>query len=105
MIPSGQTDLFTIVYKGTAAHQDIERGSHLNLSLVIAHITCRPGQIVVYEKRRVDPIRLDAVKHFYGDDTVRNVEVLSWVNDYVKFIDPNAYIVGECWDGMNVYAQ
>lgn len=46
-----------------------------------------------------------SVKHFYGEDTARNVEVLSWVNDYVKFIDPNAYMVGECWDGMNVYTQ
>lgn len=53
----------------------------------------------------VGGFRLDAVKHFYGEDTARNVEVLSWVNDYVKFIDPNAYMVGECWDGMNVYTQ
>ncbi len=53
----------------------------------------------------VGGFRLDAVKHFYGDDTSKNVEVLTWVNDYVKFIDPNAYMVGECWDGMNVYAQ
>lgn len=58
-----------------------------------------------WQAKGVGGFRLDAVKHFYGDDTVRNVEVLSWVNDYVKFIDPNAYIVGECWDGMNVYAQ
>lgn len=49
--------------------------------------------------------RLDAVKHFYGDSTGKNVEALTWVNDYVKYIDPHAYIVGECWDGMNVYAQ
>ncbi len=49
--------------------------------------------------------RLDAVKHFYDGMTSKNVEVLSWVNDYVKSIDPDAYMVGECWDGMLTYAQ
>lgn len=53
----------------------------------------------------VGGFRLDAVKHFYGDATGKNVEVLTWVNDYVKFIDPNAYLVGECWDGRNIYSQ
>lgn len=53
----------------------------------------------------VGGFRLDAVKHFYGDSTSKNVEALTWVNDYVKYIDPHAYIVGECWDGMNVYSQ
>lgn len=53
----------------------------------------------------VGGFRLDAVKHFYGESTGKNVEVLTWVNDYVKNISPNAYIVGECWDGMNIYAQ
>lgn len=53
----------------------------------------------------VEGFRLDAVKHFYVDATSKNVEVLTWVNDYVKFIDPSAYLVGECWDGRNVYSQ
>lgn len=53
----------------------------------------------------VGGFRLDAVKHFYGDMTSKNVEVLTWVNDYVKSIDPDAYMVGECWDGLNVYSQ
>lgn len=38
----------------------------------------------------VGGFRLDAVKHFYGEATSKNVEVLTWVNDYVKYIDPNA---------------
>lgn len=53
----------------------------------------------------VGGFRLDAVKHFYDNATSKNVEVLTWVNDYVKFIDPNAYLVGECWDGRNIYSQ
>lgn len=53
----------------------------------------------------VGGFRLDAVKHFYGDMTGKNVEVLTWVNDYVKSIDPDAYMVGECWDGLPIYAQ
>lgn len=49
--------------------------------------------------------RLDAVKHFYDNATGKNIEVLSWVNDYVKSIDPDAYMVGECWDGLNIFSQ
>lgn len=53
----------------------------------------------------VGGFRLDAVKHFYGEMTGKNVEVLAWVNDYVKSVKPDAYMVGECWDGLNIYAQ
>lgn len=49
--------------------------------------------------------RLDAVKEFYSGSTSRNVEVLTWVNDYVKSVKPDAYIVGEAWDGLATYAQ
>jgi glycosidase len=53
----------------------------------------------------VGGFRLDAVKHFYAGMTSKNVEALAWVNDYVKSITPDAYMVGECWDGMMTYAQ
>lgn len=53
----------------------------------------------------VGGFRLDAVKHFYGEMTAQNVEVLTWVNDYVKSITPDAYMVGECWDSLPVYSQ
>ena len=56
-------------------------------------------------EKGVGGFRLDAVKHFYADMTSKNVETLKWVNDYVKSITPDAYMVGECWDGLNVYAQ
>ena len=53
----------------------------------------------------VGGFRLDAVIYFYNKATSKNVEALSWVNDYVKDIKPDAYIVGEAWDGLNVFAQ
>lgn len=53
----------------------------------------------------VGGFRLDAVKEFYSGATGKNVEVLTWVNDYVKAAKPDAYIVGECWDGLLTYAQ
>lgn len=46
----------------------------------------------------IDGFRLDAVKYFYLDDTVKNCEVLDYYNDYAESINPNVYIVGECWD-------
>ncbi len=49
--------------------------------------------------------RLDAVKEFYSGATSKNVEVLTWVNDYVKAADPDAYMVGEAWEGLGTYAQ
>lgn len=49
--------------------------------------------------------RLDAVKEFYSGAASRNVEVLTWVNDYVKSVKPDAYMVGEAWDGLAAYAQ
>ena len=49
--------------------------------------------------------RLDAVKEFYSGATGKNVEVLSWVNDYVKAAKPDAYMVGEAWEGLVTYAQ
>lgn len=41
--------------------------------------------------------RLDAIIHFEEDNTEQNVEILKWLNTYVKTKDPNAYIVGEAW--------
>lgn len=46
----------------------------------------------------VDGFRLDAVKYYYLNNTTKNVRFLSEFNDYVKSINPKAYIVGECWD-------
>ena len=53
----------------------------------------------------VGGFRLDAVKEFYTGSASKNVEVLTWLNDYVKAVKPDAYMVGEAWDGLNVYAQ
>lgn len=49
--------------------------------------------------------RLDAVKEFYTGNTTKNVEVLAWVNNYVKSVKPDAYLVGEMWDSSSLYAQ
>lgn len=56
-------------------------------------------------EKGVGGFRLDAVKEFYSGATGKNVEVLGWVNDYVKSAKPDAYIVGECWDSMPTYSQ
>ncbi len=55
--------------------------------------------------RGVDGFRLDAVKEFTSGDTNANVEVLTWFTDMVKAKKPDCYIVGECWTGMDMYAQ
>lgn len=47
----------------------------------------------------VGGFRLDAVKEYYSGNTSKNVEVLKWFNDYVKSVNPDAYIVAEAWCG------
>lgn len=49
--------------------------------------------------------RLDAVKEFVSDNTEANVEILTWFNEIVKEINPDAYLVGEAWTGQGDYAQ
>lgn len=49
--------------------------------------------------------RLDAVKEFVSDNTEANVEILTWLNDMVKEINPDAYLVGEAWASQADYAQ
>ena len=46
----------------------------------------------------IDGFRLDAVKYFYMDNTVKNCEVLDYYYHYAQSINPDVYIVGECWD-------
>ena len=56
-------------------------------------------------EKGVDGFRLDAVKEFVTGSVEDNTEILGWFNDYVKSVNPDAYIVCECWTDSNTYAQ
>lgn len=45
----------------------------------------------------VGGFRLDAAKEYFSGQPDKNVEVLTWFNNYVKSVNPNAYIVAETW--------
>ena len=45
----------------------------------------------------VDGFRLDAVTSYYTGDSARNIAFLSWLNTEAKKLDPDCYLVGECW--------
>ena len=51
--------------------------------------------------RGVDGFRLDAAREFVSGNTEKNVEILSWLNNSVKAIKPDAYLVGEAWESTN----
>lgn len=41
--------------------------------------------------------RLDAVTHYYDGQAESNVAFLQWLNETVKAVDPDAFLVGEAW--------
>ncbi|HEX3075772.1 MAG TPA: alpha-amylase family glycosyl hydrolase [Lachnospiraceae bacterium] len=53
----------------------------------------------------VGGFRLDAAKEFYSGNPEKNIEVLKWINDYVKGIDKNNYLVAEVWDSFGTMAN
>ena len=50
----------------------------------------------------IDGFRLDAVKYFHFGNNAKSIEFLSWINTTVKEMKPDAYIVGECFDGYHL---
>ncbi len=49
----------------------------------------------------VDGFRLDAVTSYYTGNVPKNVEFLNWLNTEAKKINPDAYLVGEAWEGTD----
>lgn len=45
----------------------------------------------------VKGFRLDAVKYYYYENTAKNVDVLTWLEETAHKYDPDFYMVGECW--------
>ncbi len=50
----------------------------------------------------VGGFRLDATTHFERENVEENIEVLEWINETVKTIKPDAYIVGEAWTSNSI---
>lgn len=49
--------------------------------------------------------RLDAIMHYYGGNTAKNVEFLTWFNELVRSKREDAYIVGEAWTSSETVAK
>lgn len=49
----------------------------------------------------VDGFRFDAVKYIYYGDTARSVDFWLWYTEELRKINPDVYLVGECWSGEN----
>lgn len=51
-------------------------------------------------EKGTDGFRLDAAKEYFSGYAQKNTEVLAWFTDYVKSVNPNAYLVAEVWEGQ-----
>lgn len=49
--------------------------------------------------------RLDAAKEYFSGNSGKNTEVLKWLNDYCKGINPDIYLVAEVWDSFDIIEQ
>ena len=54
------------------------------------------------EEHGVKGFRLDAVLYFYYLNHIKNVEVLTMLEDIAHKYDPDFYMVGECWQSSNI---
>ncbi len=46
----------------------------------------------------VDGFRFDAVKYIYYNDHTRSSSFYDWYTSELRKIDPDIYLIGECWD-------
>lgn len=53
----------------------------------------------------VDGFRLDATTSYYSDSQKDTISFLSWLNQSIKSIKEDAYLVGEAWTDTNVIAE
>lgn len=53
----------------------------------------------------VDGFRLDAVTSYYTGDSGENIAFLTWLNGEAKKLDPDCYLVGECWADESTIAS
>lgn len=56
-------------------------------------------------EKGIDGFRLDAVTSYYTGRPSKNKEILTWLNQSVKAIKPDAYIVGEAWTDVSEYGE
>lgn len=52
----------------------------------------------------VSGFRLDATTYYMSGDLDGNIDVLTWLNKYVKSVKEDAYIVGEAWTNETTYS-
>ncbi len=53
----------------------------------------------------IDGFRFDAVKYIYFGDAQRSIDFWNWYMEELEQINPEIYVVGECWSGETEILQ
>lgn len=61
--------------------------------------------IAFWLEKGVAGFRIDAAIEFVSGNTTANVEILSWLNETVKDLKEDAYIVAEVWTDIGTYEK
>lgn len=56
-------------------------------------------------EKGVSGFRLDAAKEYFSGQPSRNIQVLRFLTETARSIDPNAYLVAEVWEGFSTIAD
>lgn len=77
-----------------------------DLNLMNEDVRNEFAQIIAYWlDKGVAGFRIDAAIEFEAGNTAANVEILSWLNETVKELKEDAYIVAEIWADMDTYEK
>ena len=61
--------------------------------------------LAFWTEKGVDGFRLDAVKEYESGNIEKNIEILRWIQQTAREVNPDCFLVGEVWDSFSQMAR